>query len=145
MKRTFVKISVFAVTFGVVLASCNNEAENAKLQEADDLAVQGLVTAKESSLDSAVAAEWNTKIITAADSILAAEAAKKHKAYVHHPAAKPVVKEEPVVAKVEEVKKPTKLDVGQQGSASSNTHKLDVGQQGSASSNTHKLNVGQKQ
>ena len=107
MKRTFVKITVFAVTFGMVLASCNNEAENAKLQEADDLAVQGLVDAKLASLDSSVQAEWNAKVVAAADSVLA-EAKKKG---AHHAAAKPVAKP---VAKKEEPKAGT-LGAGKAG------------------------------
>ncbi len=129
MKRTFVKISVFAVTFGVVLASCNNEAENLKLQETDDLAVQELVDAKLASLDSAVQAEWNAKVLVAADSVLAEEAKKKGK--THHIVAKP--KSAPVVAKKEEPK-PGTLGVGKAGVQSAET-KIGEGKAGTATTN----------
>lgn len=97
MKKTFIKISAFA-TIGLVLASCNNEEANNKLREADDLAVQELVNAKELELDAAVWAECDAKVLVAAEEAVAANAKKSAKPVAKKPAAKPApetAKEEP--------------------------------------------------
>lgn len=102
MKKTFIKISAFA-TIGLVLASCNNEEANNKLREADDLAVQELVNAKELELDAAVWAECDAKVLEAAEATVAANAKK----VAVKPKPKPAPAPAPVVAKEE-----PKVDVG---------------------------------
>lgn len=116
MKKTFLKISAFA-TIGLVLASCNNEEANKKLQEADDLAVQELVNAKELELDAAVWAECDAKVLVAAEEAVAANA-KKGKAVAKKPATKPA----PVAETPKEEPKPT-IGAGKpaMGNASSTT------------------------
>lgn len=102
MKKTFIKISAFA-TIGLVLASCNNEEANNKLREADDLAVQELVNAKELELDAAVWAECDAKVLVAAEEAVAANAKKSAKPVAKKPAAKPA----PVAETAKEEPKPT--------------------------------------
>lgn len=130
MKRTFVKISVLAATVGVVLASCNNEEANKKAQEADDLAVESLVAAKELALDSALAAEWDAKVLAAADSVFAAKAATSKKS-----APKPVAKKPAVPA-------PKPVDKGSStyrpGASTANEVKTTTDRPGASTPNVNK-------
>ena len=139
------KFSVPAtLVLAIALNSCNNAADTKKQVDEQNAKIQSLVDAKMNDLQTAV----NQQCAATVDSLANVEYAtyletakvgKKAVSKVTH-------KTKAAVEMKKEDAKPasTKLDVGQQGSSSSNTHKLDVGQQDTPSSNTHKLNVGQK-
>ncbi len=61
MKKQFVSFVIAGMLTGV-LVSCNNEAENKKLQEADDQAVSTLTQSKLDQLNSSLQAECAAKV-----------------------------------------------------------------------------------
>lgn len=82
MKKQFVSFVIAGMLTGA-LVSCNNEAENKKLQEADDQAVSTLTQSKLDQLNSSLQAECAAKVEEAAklkfDSLQAAALASAKK------------------------------------------------------------------
>jgi hypothetical protein len=95
MKKQFISFALAGLITGAMV-SCNNEAENKKLQEADDLAVSTLTQSKLDQLNSTLQAECTAKVEEAAklkfDSLQAAALAsvkKPAKPAAKKPAATP--------------------------------------------------------
>ncbi|MBL0308597.1 MAG: hypothetical protein IPP77_02585 [Bacteroidetes bacterium] len=98
MKKKFMNLSAVAMlSASFILGSCDNAAENQKLMDADNTAIQTMVDAKMAELQAQADADCTAQVQEKADALYAeamAAASKGGKKVVAKPVAKPAAKKE---------------------------------------------------